>query len=67
MLFLDPALLLRRRLAKHLPEVLAQLPIQRSSAALGNEDDVVFAVQCRVARPALPIVLILIKSDKWQP
>ena len=48
--FFDPALLLRRQLPKHLPKVLTQLGVQRSSSALGNEDDVIFAVPCRVAQ-----------------
>ena len=44
---LDPAFLLRRRLAKHLPEVLPQFSADHLPAVLGNEHDVVFAPLCR--------------------
>jgi hypothetical protein len=41
--FLDPALFLFRQLAEDLAKILAQLHIQRLPAALGNENNVVFA------------------------
>ena len=42
--FLDPALFLFGQSAEHLPEVAAQLRIQRLATAFGNEHDVVFAL-----------------------
>ena len=39
----DSAFLLRRRLAKHLPEVLPQSSADHLPAVLGNEHHVVFA------------------------
>src|SRR5574338_469211 len=48
--FHDLALLLRCKLAKYLPEVLAQLPVQGPTAALRDKDHVIFAVPCRVAQ-----------------
>ena len=47
--FLDPALLLLRQLAKHLPKMPPQLPVQRLPAALRDEHHVVFALPLRVA------------------
>ena len=44
MAFFDPAFLLLRQLAEHLPQMPPQLRIQRLPAALGNEDDMVFAL-----------------------
>jgi hypothetical protein len=41
--FLDPALLLLRQPAEDLAKILAQLHVQRLAAALGNENNVVFA------------------------
>jgi len=49
MTFRDPALFLLRQPAEHLSQMWAQFSINRSSAALGNEDHVVFAVPFRVA------------------
>ena len=41
MAFLDPAFLLHRQSAKHLPEVLPQFPVKRLPAVLGNEHHMV--------------------------
>jgi hypothetical protein len=41
---LDPALLLLSQLAEYLSKVLAQLLVQRLSAALGNEHNMVFTL-----------------------
>jgi hypothetical protein len=46
--FLNPALLLLRQPAEDLAKILAQLHIQRLAAALGNENNVVFALPLRV-------------------
>jgi hypothetical protein len=48
MTFLNPAFLLLGQLAKHLPQMPPQLPIQHLASVLGNEDDVVFALPLRV-------------------
>src|SRR5712691_6022618 len=45
----NAALLLRRELSEHLPQVPSQLAIQRLPPALWNEDHVVFALPFRVA------------------
>ena len=45
----DPAFLLLRQLAKHLSEVLSQLSVQRLPAALGNENNMIFALPLAVA------------------
>ena len=45
---LDPAFLLLSQLAEDLPKILPQLNIQRLSAALWNENNVVFAVPLAV-------------------
>jgi hypothetical protein len=46
--FFDPAFLLLRQLPEYLPEILVQLPVQRPSSALRYEDDMIFALSCRV-------------------
>jgi hypothetical protein len=45
---LDPALSMFRKLAEHLPQMLAQLAVQNFAPKLRNEDDVVFALPLRV-------------------
>ena len=40
----DPAFLLQRQLAKHLPEVLPQFSVEHLPAGLANEHDMVFAL-----------------------
>jgi len=40
---LNPTFLLTRQLAKHLPKMLSQLPVQRSATTLRNKYNVVFA------------------------
>jgi hypothetical protein len=45
---LDPALLLLGQLLEYLPKVFPQLDVQRLSAALRNENNVVFAVPLAV-------------------
>jgi len=49
MALLDPALLLHRQSAEYLTEMLPQLAVERLPAALGNENDMVFAVPFAVA------------------
>jgi hypothetical protein len=44
MTLLDPAFLLRSQLVKDFPKVLSYMPKRRLPPALGNEDDVVFAL-----------------------
>jgi hypothetical protein len=46
---LNPAFLPRSQLADYFPKMLSQLPVQRLSPALGNEDDVIFALPFGVA------------------
>src|ERR1700730_1239466 len=50
MSFLDSTFLLRGQLAKHVAEVLTQLPIQGLATAFRNEHHVVFALPHRVAQ-----------------
>ena len=40
----DPAFLLQRQLAKHLPEVLPQFSVEHLPAGLGNDHHMVFAL-----------------------
>src|SRR5260370_41336572 len=47
--FFDPAFLLLRQLAEHLPEVPSQLPVKCLPAALRNENDMIFALPLTVA------------------
>jgi hypothetical protein len=42
--FLDSALLLQRQFAKYFSEMLPQFLVERLSAALGNEHDMIFAL-----------------------
>jgi hypothetical protein len=45
----DPAFLLLRQLAKHLSEMPSQLPVKRLPAALGNKNNMIFALPPAVA------------------
>ena len=45
----DPAFLLQRQLAKHIPQVLPQFSAERLPAVRGNEHHVVFALPLGVA------------------
>jgi hypothetical protein len=47
--FLNPDLLLLGQPSEDLPKVLAQLPVQRSTASLRYKDHVIFALPLRVA------------------
>jgi hypothetical protein len=46
--FLDPALPLKRELAKYLPQLRPQLTVLRLTPPLGNEHHVLFALPFRV-------------------
>jgi hypothetical protein len=48
--FLDSALLLRRKPAEHLSEMLPQLSIQHPASALRYENNVIFTVPRRVVQ-----------------
>lgn len=48
--FFDSTLLLRRQLAEHLSKLLPQLSVQRAPSAFRDENDLKFAVSCRVAQ-----------------
>jgi hypothetical protein len=48
MTLLDPALLLFSQLSEYVPKVLPQLNVQRLSSALGDENNVVFALPLAV-------------------
>ena len=47
--FFDSTLLLHRKLAEDLSEMLSKLPVKRLPAVLGNEHNMIFALPLAVA------------------
>src|SRR6478672_12138119 len=53
----DPAFLLQRQLAKHLPEVLLRFSVEHLPAGLGNEHHMLFAL------PPVGLTLVIVHRE----